>query len=178
MSLTARLRRFHAANTGLAALEFAILLPMMVLLLFGAVELIDVLGSNRRAENTTSSLADVVSRDTEVTDQEVAGLWRATEILMVPDNAADLTLRVTSISIQDAATARVVWSEGHGMAARIANSTVTLPADMMRPGTSIIMTESEYQYVSPIGMVIGSPMTLRHTAYRRSRLIDPIPRGA
>ncbi len=176
MRLIARLRRFSAARSGLAALEFAILLPMMVLLLFGAVELIDVLGSNRRAENTTASLADVISRDTEVTDEEVEGLWRATEILMVPDNAADLNLRITSISIQDAATARVVWSEGRGMAARIANSTVSLPADMMRPGTSIIMAESEYQYVSPIGMIIGSPMTLNHTAYRRSRLIDPIPR--
>jgi Flp pilus assembly protein TadG len=176
MSMLQRLRRFKAATKGLAALEFAILLPMMIFLLFGAVELIDVLGANTRAENTTASIADVISRDTEVDDNEIEGIWRATEILMVPDDPTELNIRVTSITIENPTTARVVWSEGHGMAARVADSTVTLPDDMMRPGTSIIMAESAYTYESPIGFVIGAPMTLNHTAYRRSRLIDPIPR--
>ena len=176
MIFTQRLRSFGKARQGLAALEFAILLPMMVFLLFGAVELVDVMGANRRVENTSSSLADVVSRDTEVTDDEVEGMWRAIELLMTPDDPTALNIRLTSISVEDATTARVVWSEGRGMAARVANSTVTLPDGMMRPGTSVIMAESEYTYNSPIGMVIGSPMQLGHTVYRRSRLIDPIPR--
>lgn len=176
MGMIQRFRRFKTATTGLAALEFAILLPMMVFVLFGAVELIDVLGTNRRAENTTASIADVISRDTEVDDTEVEGVWRAIEILIMPDDPLDFDIRVTSITIENSTTARVVWSEGRGMPARVPDSTVTLPDDMMRPGTSIIMAESEYTYESPIGFVIGAPMALNHTAYRRSRLIDPIPR--
>lgn len=171
-----RLRRFARQTGGLAALEFAIVLPMMVFLLFGAVEIIDVLAVNRRVENTAASLADVVSRDTEVTDEEVAGLWAALGLLMTPDDPTDLNIRVTSISIEDATTARVVWSEGHGMDALIANSTVTLPHGIMRPGTSVIMTEAEYTHDWPLGLIMPGSMQLEHTAYRRSRLIDPIPR--
>jgi Flp pilus assembly protein TadG len=176
MRLTHRLRHFGTARQGLAALEFAILLPMMVFLLFGAVELIDLLQTNRRVENTASSIADVVSRDNEVTDSEVTGMWRALELLMIPDNAADLNIRITSVSIPDSSTATVIWSEGRGMSARVANSSVTLPANMMRAGTSIIMAETEYSYDSPIGIFMDAPMSLQHVVYRRSRLVDPITR--
>jgi hypothetical protein len=47
---------------------------------------------------------------------------------------------------------------------------------MMRPGTSVIMAESSYPYESPLGFVIDGTMDLEHVAYRRSRLVDPIPR--
>lgn len=176
MKLSQRLSRFGRANQGLAALEFAILAPMMVLLLFGSVELIDVLGANRRVENAAASLADVVARDTEVTDEEIDGLWGALSVLLYPENEAEMDVRITSITIEDSNTATVVWSEGHGMAARLPNSNITLPAAMMRPGTSIIMAEAQFSYDSPMGFIISDPMTLSHTVYRRSRLVDPIPR--
>jgi len=171
-----KLRRFGAARRGQAALEFALIAPMMIFLLFGSVDLIDVLGANSRAQNATSSLADVVARDTEVSNAEIAGLWDALDILMYPDDVADLNIRISSVRVVNSSTAQVVWSEGHGMTERTANSTVTLPAAMMTPGTSVIMAESSYQYRSPLGFLMAGPVGMTHTAYRRSRLVDPIPR--
>ncbi len=177
MSLMQRLRSFGPARQGLAALEFAILLPMMLLLLFGAVDLIDVLQSNRRVQNAAASLADVIARDTEVDDNEVAGLWAALGVLMYPDSGATMQVRVTSISIESATTARVVWSEGHGgMSALNEGETIDLPDAMMNPGTSVIFAETDYEYQSPTGFLLAGPVHIRHEAYRRSRLIDPIPR--
>jgi Flp pilus assembly protein TadG len=176
MTLMPRLRRFAVARKGSAALEFAIIAPMMVFLLFGSVDLLDVLSANKRVQNAASSLADVVARDTEVSDDEIDGLWAALDVLMFPDDGSAVNIRVSSVSVESTSTARVVWSEGHGMGARVANSTVTLPAAMMTPGTSVIMTESTYSYSSPLGFLLPGPVTLRHDAYRRSRLVDPIPR--
>lgn len=176
MKLARRLRRFVRAEKGLAALEFAILMPMMVFLLFGSVDLIDVLGANQRSQNVAASLADVVARDTEVTNAEVAGLWDAVDVLMFPNDGADVQARVTSVSIVNSTTARVVWSEGHGMSALTVDSTVALPAAMMTPGTSVIMTETIYPYSAPLGFLFAGSIDMRHTAYRRSRLVDPITR--
>jgi Flp pilus assembly protein TadG len=173
-----RLRRFAAANKGLAALEFAIIAPMMIFLLFGSVDLIDVLNANQRVQNSAASLADVVARDTEVSNDEVTGLWAALDVLMFPNDGSDVDIRVTSVSIDSSTSARVVWSEGHGMAPRVVNSTVALPPQMMTPGTSIIMTETSYEYRSPLGFLLPGPVNLNHEAYRRSRLVDPIPRLA
>jgi Flp pilus assembly protein TadG len=175
MKLMRSLRRFARANKGLAALEFAIIAPMMIFLLFGSVDLIDVLGANKRAQNVAASLADVVARDTEVSNNEIDGLWAALDLLMFPDSSEGMQVRVTSVRIESSTSARVVWSRGHGMSARTNNSTVSLPTQMMRPGTSIILAETTYPYTAPLGFLYSGPLTLRHDAYRRSRLIDPIP---
>lgn len=176
MKLKLRLRRFGRAKKGLAAVEFAIIAPMMIFLLFGSVDLIDVLGANTRAQNVAASLADVVARDTEVSNAEIAGLWDAIGVLMYPDGGTDVKVRISSVRIVNATTAQVVWSEGHGMTARTANSTVTLPPAMMTPGTSVIMAEADYAYSSPLGFLMAGPVNMHHDAYRRSRLVDPIPR--
>lgn len=185
-----RLASFLRHRGGLAAVEFALIMPMMVVLLLGSVEIINLLQSNRRAENLTASLADVVSRDTIVTNAEVTGLWSAVAPLMFPDpGSADI--RITSIRIVSATSAQVVWCERQGSTYSnlTANTTVTgLPAAMMQTGTSIIRVESTYRYTPPLGLFFmesngqvgrdSSVRVLRHTAYRRSRLVDPITRAA
>lgn len=177
MSLLRTLRRFAVdEKSGLAALEFAIIAPMMILLVFGSVDLIDTLGANKRAQNATSSIADVVARDDAVSNAEIDGLWAALDVLMYPDPGTSMQMRVTSVQIDTATSARVVWSEGHGMTARVANTTVDLPAQMMTPGTSVIMTESTYPYTAPLGFLHAGSRNLEHESYRRSRLVDPIPR--
>lgn len=177
MRLIQRLNHFGKAKSGLAALEFAILAPMMVLILFGSVDLIDVLNANRRAQNVAASLADVIARDTEVSNAEINGLWAAADVLIFPNPSDTLQMRVTSIRIVDASTARVVWSDAHGgMNPLTANSTIALPAAMMQPGTSVILAETSYRYRSATGIVLSQPITMNHQSYRRSRLVDPIPR--
>jgi Flp pilus assembly protein TadG len=171
------LRCFGVSEKGIAAVEFALLAPMMLFLLFGSVDLIDALGTSKRVENTAASLADVVSRDTEVSTDEVNGLWAALNILMFPDSAAAMDVRVTSVSIVNNSTARVVWSEArNGYAPLATGSTVTLQPAMMVTGTSLIMAETRYLYRPPIGFLLGGGINIRHVAYRRSRLVDPIPR--
>lgn len=177
MKLRRTLRRFGGERKGLAALEFAILAPMMIFVLFGSIELLDLLDTNQRVENAAASLADVVARDTEVSDDEVTGFWAALDMLMFPDTSTNVNIRITSVSVQTTSQATVVWSEAHGnMAPRQANSTITLPSGMMTPGTSIIYAEAQMDYQGPLGLLLSGPLSLRHDAYRRSRLVDPIPR--
>jgi Flp pilus assembly protein TadG len=171
-----RLRHFIRAKSGLAALEFALLAPMMVFLLFGSVELIDALGANRRAQNAASSLADVVARDTEVDDDEIAGLWSAFDILMYPDGGDTMQACITSISIDDQGTPIVQWSEAHNGYSPCPAATAGLTAAMRTPGSSLIVAATTYSYTPPLNFLFAGPVNMRHTVYRRSRLVDPIPR--
>ena len=92
--ILARLNKFARAQSGLAALEFAILLPMMVVALFGSIDVIDTLNANKRAQNVAASLSDVVARDTEISNAEVSGLWSACDILMYPNTSSAMKVRV------------------------------------------------------------------------------------
>lgn len=173
-----RFRRLIRNRRGLAALEFALVAPLLVLLLFGSVELTEVLNCNRRAENTTASLADIVARDTEITNQELADLWSAASSLMFPNSTSPLKMRISSVRILSATQAQVLWSDGYnGYTARAPNSPITLPAGMMTPNTSIIVAETSYQYTPPIGVFLNVAFPLDHIEYRRPRIADPVTRG-
>jgi hypothetical protein len=177
-SFMRRLGRFGRAKGGLAAVEFAALAPMMMLMLFGSVDLLDMLHANRRAQNTAASVADVIARDLSVSDDEITGLWSAIDVLMFPNQGADVQIRITSVRIVDADSAEVVWSEGRGLAALAAGDPVDdLPDQMMQPGSSLIWTETIFPYRSPLGFLNDGVSNFHHNAYRRSRLVDPIPRG-
>lgn len=177
-SILQRLRGFARATGGLAAVEFAALAPMMMLILFGSVDLLDMLHANRRVQNSAASIADVVARDTEISNAEIAGLWSAIDILMFPNQGQEVRVRLTSIRIVNATRAEVVWSEARGgLTPYTAGSTVDdLPAQMMQPGSSVIWAETVYPYHSPLGFLNDGVSTFQHDAYRRSRLVDPIPR--
>jgi len=179
MNLIKPMRRFSGEKGGAAGTEFALLAALiMVPLLLGSVELIDVLGANKRAQNSAASLADVVARDTEISNAEINGLWDALDVLMYPDPITTMRVTVTSVRIVNTTTATVVWSEAHGAGATqlTPGTPVTLDSRMMVPGTSIIMTETFYDYEPPLGFLFPDDITMHHVAYRRSRLVDPIPR--
>lgn len=186
------LRRFVKDERALAALEFALIAPMMLFLLFGAVELTNGLETAKRVENVSASLSDVISRDNEVSDEDLEDLWAAIDPLMWPEPSAGLRARVTSITIEDSDTATVVWSEAHnGMTARTQGAEIELPDAMMIAGTSVVLAEVEYPYAPVLDFVFGpnglnhmlNPSAQTHGAFtitketiRRSRLVDPIPR--
>lgn len=172
-------RRFGKSEDGSAGTEFALLSTfIMVPLLLGSVELLDVLGVNKRAQNSAASLADIVARDTEVTNAEINGLWDAIDVLMYPDDSNDMRIVLTSVRIINSTSARVEWSEAHGdgASARQSGDPVSLDARMMVPGTSIVMAETDYSYRAPLHFLFPNDVHISHVAYRRSRLVDPIPR--
>jgi hypothetical protein len=70
----------------------------------------------------------------------------------------------------------VVWSRANnGASPHSVNTTMTLPPQMMIAGTSLIMAETTYQYSSPLHFLFPGTIAFTNTAYRRSRLVDPIP---
>ncbi|HVY84613.1 MAG TPA: TadE/TadG family type IV pilus assembly protein [Caulobacterales bacterium] len=176
MRFTARLRRFARETRGLAAVEFALIAPMMVFLLFGAVELIDALDVDQRVQNAASSLADVVSRDTEVSNTELNGLWSALDILMYPDSSSSMSACITSISIDSSGTAHTQWHEQHNGFGTCPSNSVSLSSSMLQPNSSLIVAETHYNYTPRLNFVFNGAFQMSHVVYRRSRIVDPIPR--
>lgn len=167
-----KLSRDHA---GVAAVEFALIAPMMVLVLFGIVEVSELLKANRRVETVAASLSDVVARDTIVDGNDLSDLWRAIDPLMFPSPTAPAQARITSVLIDKDGKATVGWSAGHnGFSGLAPGAAFTLPADMRVPLTSVIVAEVRYTYTPAINVVLGNTIAMAHTEFRRPRVVDPI----
>jgi Flp pilus assembly protein TadG len=164
----AKLRLLLRDKRAVAALEFALILPMMVLMLFGSVELTQAVAANRRVQNTAASLADVVSRDTVVTNAEIADLWTAAKPLMYPNPSTPMKMAITCVHVESASKAVVLWGEASGLTAQKKGDAITLPSGLMVANTYLVMAETQYEYTPPSKMVI-SVLKLKHTEYKRTR---------
>jgi hypothetical protein len=68
--------------------------------------------------------------------------------------------------------ARVDWSRGQGMTAR--TGVVTVPAGLINNGESIVMSETNYAYVSPLNHLLPGTTNFTNTYFLRPRLVDRI----
>jgi Flp pilus assembly protein TadG len=132
-------RRFGGDRSGLAAIEFAFIAPVMVTFLLGATELSNGMVADRKVSQVVSTLADLTSQDTEVTNAEMTNIFDCGTTIMSPLPTGTLAMRVTSVVADSNNIPRVAWSSGRGMSTRAVNSVVTVPAGMLTPGASVIL---------------------------------------
>lgn len=82
--MLANLRKLRRDNSGVAAIEFALLLPILVLLLIGSVEVTFKIWSTQKAEKLAVTLADVIAQSQEVTMSDLTKLTGSVDRIMEP----------------------------------------------------------------------------------------------
>jgi Flp pilus assembly protein TadG len=168
--LCGRLRRFAADQRGLSAIEFALILPVMVSVLFGAVELGDALTIDRKVINATSTLADLVAQSDSITDSEMADIFNVVGAIMTPYSTAGMRMKVSGVNIDANSKATVSWSYAQNDTALANGSSVTLPAALVQASTFLVMTEVHYPYAPSVGYVMTGTYDLNDKFYLRPRV--------
>jgi Flp pilus assembly protein TadG len=169
---TGRLRRLAGDERGVSAVEFALLLPLMLTLYFGAVEISQGIAADRKVTLTARSIGDLVSRATSITNADMTNSLNAASAVMSPYPVTNLKLTVSSVSINAEGVATIKWSDALNGTARVPGEVVTLPpGDALKiPNTSLIWTEAQYSYKPVIGYVLSGTLTLKDQIYMRPRL--------
>jgi len=161
-------------NSGIAAVEFAMLLPLMLSLWLGVVELSQGIAADRKVTLTARTVADLVSQVTATSTTDIANSLNAAAAVMAPFSVGNLKATVSSVAIDANSKATVAWSCTKNGTARSKNSAVTLPAALLVPNTSLIWSEVQYSYTPTIGYVVTGTLTLKDQIYMRPRLSDSV----
>ncbi len=181
--MMARPKNFRHHKSGAAAVEFALLLPAMVVTLFGVLEGTELIVANRAAEKAAAALADVSSRYTIMTGTEICDVLTGTSAVASPDSPSDLQMRLTSINVDNNAVARVEFSviQGTGFARQNAGTVITneIPLNLRETSkqSPIVRAELTLTYRPTFVYLFAPPFTLRHVEYRRPRLVSVLPRS-
>lgn len=142
-------KRLARDQRGVAAVEFAFVLPILAIMLLGTVEVARAVDADRRFGNATAMLTDLVAREQEIDDADLAGMMQAIEHLMRPYESNTLALGIVAVRApMDAAQQpRVEWSYSHnGKSVPGKCNTYSLPADLVSPGGRVIIVESAYNF--------------------------------
>lgn len=167
--LTSAWRRFMHARHGLAAVEFALLLPLMITLYFGTIEVTNMVTASRRAANVASTAADLTAQAMSVSNADMTDIFAASTAIMSPFSTASLSITVTSVVADASNNPKVAWSSTLNGTARSVGSAMTLPAGLTTAGSSVIVAEVRYSYSSPVGTFLKDILTFNETAYLKPR---------
>src|SRR3954465_13055128 len=97
--LNVKLRLLRAAldDRGVAAIEFALIAPVAILLYAGFAELTMAMMAERRAAHAASVVADLVAQEQNVTAADMTAIFNIGNAIMTPFATTPLKLRVTSV---------------------------------------------------------------------------------
>jgi Flp pilus assembly protein TadG len=159
------------SNTGLAAIEFALLAPVLALLLMGTIVICSALECRQKLASETSSVADLVSQASSVSSSDLQNIFGAGTSILYPFTAANGTIVVSSI-VNNPVNGQntVAWSQPYnGGTALPVNSVVTVPPGVIGTGGSTIFVQVTYNYTSPIGEFVLGTIAMSDSFYSHPR---------
>jgi Flp pilus assembly protein TadG len=161
-------------NNGVSAVEFALVLPVLLTLYLGTIDVSTFIIIDRKVSVVAGSVADLVARaEDEIETSTVDDYFKAAEFTIKPYSPANLRQRVTSLRIDGDAKAWVIWSRTYnGGSALVEDSQyVDIPPEIADANRNrfMIMGEAWNQADPVIGYVMNSTLDFEQRYFFRSR---------
>ncbi len=166
------LTRFTSHEKGIAAIEFALTLPIMLFVFVGVTQVGQAVSISHRVTITARTITDLVTRETSSATKVPASTIQtdlaAAAQVIAPYPSSPLTVTVSEIQTDpNTGAATVTWSQSwpDNTKALVQNSPFTLPGTLSGKGISIIYGQVSYGYTPILGYKIIQPMTLSDSIY-------------
>ncbi len=176
------LRRFKRSERGIAAVEFALVSPILFLLLLGGVEVGRYILVHQKVEKMAYSVSDVVSQLEAVTSGDVDVVFGAATELMNPYDEYETRGRLFLSSVhkdEDDADQKIRW-QCNGGGSLTAESAVgdpssgeaaALPGNLeLEDDDNVIVAEAFYTYKPVLAWYTIQNITIYKSAMFRPRL--------
>jgi Flp pilus assembly protein TadG len=169
----ARLRRSQA---GIAMVEFAISLPVLLVLYVGGYVVSDAIACWRKVTICSHVLADLTTRYAQVGSSDLTTIMGASRLVLAPYDPSKSWQRITEVKVTDTTHATVIWSQAStGGTAWTVGTAITLPTNMSATNTYLILGETSYAYTPVIKYGNGFTFNFYNKIFMVPRLSDQVP---
>ncbi|WP_108396032.1 TadE/TadG family type IV pilus assembly protein [Devosia submarina] len=164
----AKLRSFRIAENGAAAVEFALILPAMLILYVGANEASMLISMDRKVQLISGAVGDLVARtDTDISSGDLQNYVNVAGGIISPYVVDGMVQIVSQVKVENG-KAKVVWSRGFDdqepdpKLDRADGAEYVLPQAVLdiAEGDHVIVAETRLPYTPLYGIVYTSPVTL------------------
>jgi Flp pilus assembly protein TadG len=185
-------RAFQRETNGLAALEFALITPVLIVMLFGMGELSLAIFARTDISQIASTVSDLVAQESTVAGTDLTNVYNAANTILYPFYKATPgttpSIRITSVifdtATNDTYTGKVAWScaqagnltfQSGGAAQRSKDSTYTFTQPLLSSGSSVLVVEVAFGYSSPTTLAITTPFKYYDSFVTKPRRVAQIP---
>lgn len=192
-----RLRTFRKDDEGVAAVEFALILPIMAIMFIGAVEMSWAVGVDRRVSQVAGATGDLIARvNQNIPQAEVNDIMKIGSYLMYPFEEPPLKITTTIVTsdVNDAAITSLRWQcvfdASLPSASQLSCScpaapkpAFTVPSNLMGKNEGLVVSDVQYKY-KPLILTFdffmkranpsaGGIYTLKEKLYLKPRALWP-----
>jgi Flp pilus assembly protein TadG len=176
--LTRLLQRFRGEERGVAAVEFALIVPFLIFLYFGSMEAAAAFTVDKRINSISSTIGDLVAQwdpgDGDLstgTNGTLTDYLNAATGILAPYPTTGLQIVVTLVQVKNDGTTKILWSRANsGGTAKTAGNSYsglgsTTEMNKVSRGGCIVAAEVVYSYLPVLGQVFDTALALNHTNY-------------
>jgi hypothetical protein len=155
-SIKRRARKFTNDVRGVAAIEMAIIFPVMVILYIGLVDVTNLLMVNRRVTLTTSTLADLVTQaDSTITTADIDGVFESARAIFEPMPVDGISLNLWAFRMEDGSPT-LQWEYTNGVTCGDAPAGGDDMESLMEDGNDIIVGRVCYNQEAILGSLFSA----------------------
>lgn len=111
MSVFNIFKSWKDGEEGMAAVEAAMVFPIMVVMLLGVFDLGNAILTNQKALRASQVVADLIARNGVVSDQDIDDAIEAGRLAFEPLNSSSYGVDIISIRFDDDENGEIVWRE-------------------------------------------------------------------
>ncbi len=174
---------------GIAATEFAVIVPIMLVLFFGVVEFSSGVAVDRKVTLIARALSDLTSQtppptvqstSASILDNDLQNIFTASISIMYSYSPTPVKATLSEIYVDSNQKATIQWSKAAIIAPGATQATLTtsshspndvvtpiVPSTLLVKQTYLIFSEVNYLYTPTIGYVMKTAVNLADKAYAR-----------
>lgn len=136
------LRTLLTDRKGSGAVEFAIIIPLLIMGYLGAFEISVGFTVARKVAHASNTVADVLSQQKDVTKATLDGMKGVVKAALSPYDVSSYKLKMTGIKVTGAGTGVIAWSRNESGATPYAvGSPAILPKELSQVGSFVVRSE-------------------------------------
>lgn len=178
---TRRLPLLARDRSGTAAIEFALVLPMLVTLFFGTVETANLALAYMKLVSAAATVADLVTQQTSGVTWSAADIdnfAQAGKLVLTPLPPGPFGVAIASVTFNPAnGNPTLAWQDTRNATA-MTNPTALAAgygtAETNGTTDSVVIVVATYSYTSPFSYVLTGALKLSETVYLRPRRSAPV----
>jgi Flp pilus assembly protein TadG len=142
-------RRFWRDRRGAAAVEFALIAPLLLGMYFMSVEAGSAIETKRKLSRAAALIGNIVSQQESVTKANLKDIVTIGQTLLQPYNRGDPpAVTITGITMNSATPPQptVAWSYSQGGTALTKGNAISVPEKLLTPGRFLVLVNSSLAY--------------------------------
>ena len=166
-------RRLVRDERGISAVEFALVLPILIMIYLAGTELSHAITVDRKLTTAGGSVGDLVAQGVSINTTEMDNILSAALAIMEPYSSATLKVVVSSVEIKKNGD-EVLASCAYHDTPRTVGSAIDIPEGVRIEGTTLIVTEVNYEYIPTLGQILTDSIYLSDRFFMRPRQVDKV----